>query len=81
MNVILQDVRKPRALLLKKSSKIPLLWTVLANKYRDDIVFGSHRDRRGKSSVKMGYEAGEDKVPKVLIYPAGETKPVLYEGR
>ena len=59
---------------------MPLLWTVLGNKYRDEIAFVSHRDRRGKSSVKMGFEAGEDKVSKVVVYPVGETTPVLYEG-
>ena len=65
---------------MKKKSKMPLLWSVLANKYGDDIQFFSHRDRRGKSSVKMGFEAGEPEESKVLIYPAGETKPVQFMG-
>ncbi|KAF8271519.1 hypothetical protein EI94DRAFT_1720313 [Lactarius quietus] len=37
-------------------------------------------DRKGKSSVALGYEAGTKKESKVLIYPAGSTKPVLFEG-
>ena len=65
---------------MNKSNKIPLLWQTLANKYRDDIDFGSHRDRKGKSSVKLGFPAGEDGQSKVLIYPAGSTKAILYKG-
>lgn len=65
---------------MNKTNKKPLLWSVLANKYKDQIVFFTHRDRKGKDSVKMGFEAGEDGVPKVLIYPAGESKPVQYDG-
>lgn len=72
-------MKKHRALLMKKSNKMPLLWSALANKYGDDIEFYSHRDRRGKSSVKMGFEAGGDE-SKVLIYRAGETKPVQFQG-
>jgi len=56
------------------------MWKVLANKYRDDFAFANHRDRKGKSSVALGYEAGTKKESKVLIYPAGSTKPVLFEG-
>lgn len=65
---------------MNKSNKMPLLWSTLANKYKDQIIFFSHRDRKGKDSVKMGFEAGESGQPKVLIYPAGETKPGMYQG-
>ncbi|KAK7440405.1 hypothetical protein VKT23_017043 [Stygiomarasmius scandens] len=71
---------RPRALLLTKDKKVPLLWKVLGNKYSGEIELASHRDRKGKSSVQLGYEAGEKNVPKVLIYPIGSTKPVRYEG-
>jgi len=73
-------VKKPRALLMNKTNKMPLLWSVLDNKYHDTIAFFSHRDKRGKSSVKMGFEPGEDGQGKILIYPPGEKKPVLYKG-
>ena len=73
-------LKRPRAVLMNKSNKKPLLWSSLANKYRDDIVFFTHRDRRGKSSVKLGFEAGEENEPKILIYPPGETKPVQFQG-
>lgn len=63
---------------MNKSNKMPLLWSTLANKYQDDIEFFTHRDRKGKNSVKLGFEAGEG--PKVLIYPADETKPVQFMG-
>ncbi|KAJ4000340.1 hypothetical protein F5050DRAFT_1563164 [Lentinula boryana] len=70
----------PRALLLTKEKIIPLLWTVLGNKFAGKIELASHRDRKGKSSVAMGYEAGEQKSSKVLIYAPGSTTPVRYEG-
>jgi len=71
---------KPRALLLKKGKKTPLLWTVLANKYAGQVEFGTRLDRKGKMSVEMGLEAGDKTVSKVLLYPAGSTKFIVYEG-
>lgn len=71
---------QPRALLLTKDKKVPLLWQVLANKYDGQIEFGSHRDRDGKSSVKLGYEAGGKKEPKVFIYAPGSKDGVRYQG-
>ena len=76
----MKSTSKPRALLMNKSNKLPLLWTTLDNKYHDDISFYTHRDKKGRSSKKMGFEPGEDGQAKVLIYPAGSTKPVLYKG-
>ncbi|KAJ4474937.1 hypothetical protein J3R30DRAFT_3505018 [Lentinula aciculospora] len=70
----------PRALLLTQEKIIPLLWTVLGNKYAGKMELASHRDRKGKSSVAMGYEAGEQKSSKVLIYAPNSTIPVRYEG-
>ena len=75
-----QKIDQIRVMLLSKAKDIPLMWKVLANKYRDDFAFANHRDRKGKSSVALGYEAGTKKESKVLIYPAGSTKPVLFEG-
>jgi hypothetical protein len=75
-----QTVEKPRALLLTKDKKIPLLWKVLGNKYKGQIELGTHRDHEGKTSEAMGYEAGGKKQGKVLIYPVGSTNPVRYEG-
>jgi protein disulfide-isomerase A6 len=75
-----QKIDRTRVMLLSKAKDIPLMWKVLANKYRDDFAFANHRDRKGKSSVALGYEAGTKKESKILIYPAGSTKPVLFEG-
>jgi len=75
-----KHVNKPRALLLTKDKKVPLLWQVLGNKYQGELELANHRDRKGKSSVILGYEAGEKKEAKVLIYPVGSTKPVRYQG-
>jgi protein disulfide-isomerase A6 len=56
------------------------MWKVLANKYRDEFAFANHRDRKGKSSEALGYDAGTQKESKILVYPAGSTKPLLFEG-
>ncbi|KAH9066919.1 hypothetical protein EDB87DRAFT_1588962 [Lactarius vividus] len=73
-------IDQTRVLLLSKAKDIPLMWKVLANKYRDDFVFANHRDRKGKTSVALGFEAGTKKESKILIFPAGSTKPFLFEG-
>ncbi|KLO09566.1 hypothetical protein SCHPADRAFT_907668 [Schizopora paradoxa] len=73
-------INRPRALLMNKSNKMPLLWMVLDNKYHDQISFFNHRDKKGRSSVKLGFEPGEDGQGKILIYPPGEKKPVMYKG-
>ena len=74
-----QVVDKHRAIVMLKSNKMPILWQALANKYSEKMAFFNHRDRRGKSSVTLGFEAGGDEA-KVLIIPAGETKPSQYMG-
>lgn len=68
-----------RALLLTHEKKVPLLWKVLANRYGERLVFGSHRDRKGKTSSLMGIEAGR-KQSKVLVYQEGTTTPISYRG-
>ncbi|KAK0215831.1 hypothetical protein EDD85DRAFT_871036 [Armillaria nabsnona] len=70
---------KPRALLLTKAKKLPLLWKVLANKYSDNIDFASHRNRKGKGSKALGYEEKEESSI-VLVYPPGETRAIRYDG-
>jgi protein disulfide-isomerase A6 len=78
---IIQKQQKYRALLLTKDKKVPLLWRVLANKYSGtDILFGTHRDRKGRSSIEMGLEVGGKKEAKVLLYPIGSTTPFRYRG-
>lgn len=67
-------------MLLNQGKHIPLLWQTLGNKYKDQIKFAIHRDRRGKSSEKMGLEKGEPKSSKVLLYPPGASDYVLYSG-
>ncbi|KIP03817.1 hypothetical protein PHLGIDRAFT_94318 [Phlebiopsis gigantea 11061_1 CR5-6] len=69
-----------RALLLNQGKHIPLLWQTLGNKYKGRITFGLHRDRQGKTSEKYGMEKGEWGTSKVLIYPAGSSDYVRFEG-
>jgi protein disulfide-isomerase A6 len=78
--LIIQKIDQTRVLLLSKAKDIPLMWKVLANKYRDDFTFANHRDRKGKSSEALGYDAGTQKESKILVYPAGSANPLLFEG-
>jgi len=81
ISAIIQKKHKYRALLLTKDKKVPLLWRVLANKYSGtDILFATHRDRKGRSSVEMGLEVGGKKDAKVLFYPIGSETPFRYRG-
>jgi len=73
-------IDQTRVLLLSKAKDIPLMWKVLANKYRDDFAFANHCDLKGKTSEALGYDAGTQKESKILVYPAGSTKPFLFEG-
>jgi protein disulfide-isomerase A6 len=76
-----KTIDSKRALLLTKDKKVPLLWKVLANKYKDlGLEFGIHRDKKGKSSEALGFEAGEKKESKVLVYSPGSMKAFRYEG-
>jgi hypothetical protein len=76
----LQKIDQTRVLLLGKANDIPLMWKVLANKYRDDFAFANHCDLKRKSSEALGYNAGTQKESKILVYLAGSTKPFFFEG-
>ena len=66
--------------MLNKGKTVPLLWQVLGNKYKDQLEFGSHRDRKGKTGKALGVGMGGKKESRVLVYPAGSTSPVVFEG-
>jgi len=73
--------KKPRAVLLNKSNKLPLLWVVLSNQFSPTISFATVRDRRGMVSKSLGFPYKEDhRKPKVIIYEPGKKEPVMYEG-
>jgi protein disulfide-isomerase A6 len=76
----LQKIDEVRVLLLSKPKDMPLMWKVLANKYRDDFAFANHWDLKGKSSEALGYGSRTQKESKILVYPVGSTKPFLFEG-
>ncbi|KAF8638764.1 hypothetical protein AX17_001980 [Amanita inopinata Kibby_2008] len=75
-----KDTDKPRALLLTKEKKVPLLWKVLGNKYKGELQLGTVKDEKGKALREIGLKKSKSKESKVVIYPARSTKPVLYEG-
>ena len=57
-----------------------MLWQVMSVRYQEHLKFAVHRDRYGRSSEKMGFEKGPKGSAKVLIYPAGSSDYVRYEG-
>ena len=67
-------------MLINNGKNIPLLWQALGNKYKGQLTFAIHRDRRGKSSEKLGIGKTEKGTSKVLVYPAGSSEWVVYEG-
>jgi len=74
------NLDKPRAILLNPGKEIPLLWKSLGNKYKHAIFFAIHRDKSGKSAVKLGAESEPSKGSRILVYPPGSTKFIPYEG-
>lgn len=65
---------------MNKKEKAPLIWQVLSNKFKHRMNFGNHFDSEGKSSEALGFETGEFNQNKILVYPVGSSKPVLYDG-
>lgn len=75
-----QSSDKPRAILLNTSTKIPLLWKVIANKYNHRMKFGNFHDERGSYFEGLGLEDNSKSDNRVLFYAPGSTDPVLFEG-
>ena len=75
-----QPSDKPRAILLNTSTKIPLLWKVIANKYNHRMKFGSFHDDGGSYFGGLGVEDNSKSDKRVVFFGAGSTDPVLYEG-
>ncbi|GBE86733.1 thioredoxin-like protein [Sparassis latifolia] len=74
------NITKPSAILLHPGKEIPLMWKSLGNKYKDAISFAIHRDKTGKSAVKLGAEDHASKASRILVYPPGSTEFVRYDG-
>jgi protein disulfide-isomerase A6 len=68
-----QHTDKPRALLLHKDAKPPLLWTVLANAHRG-LAFAALPDPDGAHAAALGLSA------RVVLYAPGGDVPVPYTG-
>ena len=56
---------------------MPLLWKVLGNKYKGQLQLAIVKDEKGKIPSQLGLKS-ED--AKVVVYLAGSTTPVIYEG-
>jgi len=75
-----QAIDKPHAILLNTSTKIPLLWKVIANKYNHRMKFGSFHDEGGSYFGSLGLEDNSRSDNKILFFAPGSTEAVLYEG-
>ena len=73
--LISQDEEVPRALLLTKDKRIPLMWKVLNNRF-NNINFGVHRDKQGFQNVMLDVPEGT----KVIVYGVGSHEPTPYSG-
>ena len=77
-----QNIDLPRVILLNRDKKFPLLWQVLGNNYHKKIAFGHHSDPEGNFAASLGFTAREEgKYSKVIVYPAGSSVPILFEGK
>ena len=65
---------------MNASTKIPLLWKVIANKYNHRMKFGNFNDDGGSYFESLELENNSKSDNKVLFFAAGSTDPVLYEG-
>jgi len=75
-----QSSDKPHAILSNASTKVPLLWKVIANKYNHRMKFGSFNDEGNSYFESLELENNSKSENKVLFFAPGSTEPVLYEG-
>ena len=74
--LVSQDEDVPRALLLTKDKRIPLMWKVLNNRF-NNIHFGVHRDAQGFQHVMLEVPEGT----KIIVYGVGSHEPTPYSGQ
>jgi protein disulfide-isomerase A6 len=72
----------PRLLLLNSQTKLPLLWRVLSNTFKDKASFSVTRSKDKISDLTGGLNVsvGGDGKSKILYWAPGESEPKLYEG-
>ncbi|KAH7890924.1 thioredoxin-like protein [Phlebopus sp. FC_14] len=71
----------PRVILLNRDKRFPLLWQVLGNNYHKKIAFGHHSDPEGVFAASLGFTTKEEgKSSRVIVYPAGSSVPIQYQG-
>jgi len=70
---------RPRALLLHKDAKVPLLWTVLGNALRA-IPFAALPDPDGAHAKSLGLTSEATSASRVVLYAPGSDTPILYDG-
>ncbi|KIM32824.1 hypothetical protein M408DRAFT_326552 [Serendipita vermifera MAFF 305830] len=72
----------PRLLLLNSQTKLPLLWRVLSNTFKDKAAFSVTRNKDKISSLvssfNLSVEVGDKS--KIVYWAPGETEPKVYEG-
>ncbi|KAH8810444.1 hypothetical protein DL96DRAFT_1821508 [Flagelloscypha sp. PMI_526] len=72
---------KPRAFLLNKDKRVPLLWQVIANNFDGQIDFASFYDRKGKGSKALGFDWDENNKKSILlVFDKESTEMHVYSG-
>ncbi len=71
-----QDDGKHRAILLTKEKTVPLLWKVLGSKYHGRLRLAVSKNEKGDIPSQLGVPQDT----KIVLYLAGASKPVVYEG-
>ncbi|TFL02207.1 disulfide isomerase [Pterulicium gracile] len=69
----------PRILLLTTQPKVPLLWNVLGNIFKDKLTLATNSDKKGKTSKLLGLDS-ESGGSKILVYAPDMTRPFVYDG-
>ncbi|CAG8718364.1 2323_t:CDS:2, partial [Acaulospora colombiana] len=72
----------PRLLLLNSHTKLPLLWRVLSNNFKDKASFSVTRSKDKIPDLASGLNisVGDEGKSKVLYWAPGESEPKLYDG-
>ena len=78
--IVLQKPTQPHALLFNAKSKLPLLWRVLSNTYKDKVALAVTRDKRMADVAQaLGIDVSDGKA-KVVVWGVGDDAATVYDG-
>lgn len=79
----LQSESMPRLLLLNSQTKLPLLWRVLSNTFKDKAAFSMSRAKDKISGLTNALNVSVEVTDKskILYWAPGASEPQVYEGK